>query len=74
MGLKPIYSSHSGENISNIVFELAKELQFEENLRWFVLDNATNNDTAIENIEKFVLTLIELDSTLKNDDFVVLVI
>lgn len=42
--------SHAGVNIAREVLKVIKDFELEAIVGWFVLDNAQNNDTAIEEI------------------------
>ena len=50
LGFKPLTSTHTGQNIGDIVFDLAKSFGILSKLGYCVLDNAPNNDTAIARI------------------------
>ena len=48
LGLPQLHGRHSGENIAHIVRETLQIFDIDESrLGYFVLDNATNNDTAV---------------------------
>jgi len=47
IGLKHVTGKHDGEKIASHVSEVIKELGIGNKLGFFMLDNATNNDTAI---------------------------
>lgn len=53
LGLKRLEGRHSGENQAGIVWDLATELGFEEEIGYCTLDNASNNDTAMNELERF---------------------
>ena len=44
------YATHSGENQAEIIIQVIKEFQLEDQIGYFVIDNTSNNDTAIEAI------------------------
>lgn len=49
LGLPQLHGCHSGESIAHVVSEILQIFEIDETrLGYFVLDNATNNDTAIE--------------------------
>lgn len=49
IGLPVLHGKHSGENIANVVEATIESFQIEPyQIGYFVLDNATNNDTAIK--------------------------
>lgn len=53
LGLPTLHGSHSGDNIASVVSSTLRLFQIEkEQLGYFVLDNATNNDSAIEALTK----------------------
>ena len=54
LALKEMKGGHTGEDMADIVFQVAKEFGIVKNLGWFVLDNATSNDKAIEFLEKYI--------------------
>jgi hypothetical protein len=50
--MRRIYGEHTGENVRLIIIKLLKEYNFGEDLiKYFILDNASLNDTAV----KFIL-------------------
>ena len=48
IAIRELNGDHDGENISEIVHMVAKEFEFVDRFGYFVGDNATNNDTAME--------------------------
>lgn len=53
LGMRRIYGEHSGENIASVVIELLKEYNIGgELVGYFMLDNASSNDAAVEFILK----------------------
>ena len=51
LGLPQLHGCHSGENIAHVVAETLQTFEIDKTrLGYFVLDNATNNDTAIESL------------------------
>ena len=49
LGLKEIDGRHTGENLANCVSQVFNENGLpSERIGWYILDNAMNNDTAIE--------------------------
>jgi hypothetical protein len=54
IAFRRIFSSHSGDNQAEVLLDIIKELGFERNVGYFVSDNASSNDSAVE------LALIEL--------------
>jgi hypothetical protein len=45
--MKEIFGEHKGEYLAPVIYEIAKQFGIENNLGWFVIDNATNNDTTL---------------------------
>ncbi|ERF76287.1 hypothetical protein EPUS_04144 [Endocarpon pusillum Z07020] len=56
LGIREIYGDHRGENIGQTVVDVIREFQAESGLGAFVLDNASNNDTAV----RYILNELEL--------------
>lgn len=54
LGLSPFYDSHEGVNIAQDVYRIAKTYGIVSKLGYFVLDNARNNDTAIDALAKLL--------------------
>ena len=53
LGMRRIYGEHSGENIGSIVIEVLREYNIGGDLvGYFMLDNASSNDAAVEFILK----------------------
>ena len=50
IGLRRVIGSHAGEIIAEQVVQVIQEYGFEKKLGYFVLDNATSNDTCVEAI------------------------
>ena len=48
LGLLQVESSHTGENIADSVGEIISEFDLQDRIGYFVLDNASNNDSCIE--------------------------
>lgn len=46
--MRPIYGSHTGENIASVLIDVIKDLGIDENIGFTTSDNALNNDTANE--------------------------
>jgi hypothetical protein len=59
LGLPELVKRHSGENIAAEIVEVIKSFELEEKVGYFTLDNAGNNDTAMEVIAE----VLGLDST-----------
>jgi len=54
LGLRRLKGPHSGENIAEAVIPLLKTFDITENLGFFIADNASTNDTAINHILRAV--------------------
>jgi hypothetical protein len=54
LALKEIHGSHSGENMALLIFEVIKEFGFEDNIGYFVMDNADSNDKALEVLNELI--------------------
>jgi hypothetical protein len=52
LAIREVLGVHSGVNIANVVYEVAQEFLFDNRIGYFVGDNATNNDTAIEHLNR----------------------
>jgi hypothetical protein len=50
LGLKRIQGSHSGENMAQSIITVIEEYELKDRLGYFVLDNATSNDTCVREI------------------------
>src|SRR5436305_9128747 len=51
LAIREVKGSHTGKNISEIVYEVAKEYGMVEKLGFFMMDGASNNDTSIEELD-----------------------
>jgi hypothetical protein len=53
LGIRRVYGEHTGENLGSVVLELLKEYDISgDQIGYFMLDNASSNDTAVEFILK----------------------
>src|SRR5438552_12897195 len=52
LGLPQVEGSHTGDNIAQGVEAIIREFNLENRIGYFVLDNASNNDTCIEALAK----------------------
>jgi hypothetical protein len=50
IGFREVEGRHIGENIAEVLLRLIEEYELEDDLGCFVADNASNNDTAIEEV------------------------
>ncbi|KAG4275822.1 hypothetical protein FPRO04_14338 [Fusarium proliferatum] len=52
LGIRRVYGEHTGENIGSVILELLREYNVSrDQIGYFMLDNASSNDTAV----KFIL-------------------
>jgi hypothetical protein len=47
IAMRPIEGPHTGENQAQVIAEVIKDYEIKDQLRYFMTDNAGNNDTAI---------------------------
>jgi hypothetical protein len=47
---RELEKEHTEDNIADIVYDVTKECGIVENLGYFMMDNAPNNDTALESL------------------------
>ena len=53
LGIRRVYGEHTGENLGSVVLELLKEYDISgDQIGYFMLDNASSNDIAVEFILK----------------------
>ncbi len=53
LGIRRVYGEHTGENVGSIILELLKEYDISgDRIGYFILNNASSNDTAVEFILK----------------------
>jgi hypothetical protein len=53
LGIRRVYGEHTGENIGSVILELLREYDVGgDQIGYFMLDNASSNDTAVEFILK----------------------
>jgi hypothetical protein len=45
-----IHGRHTGITLSRIVLEVIQEYEIEEKVGYFMIDNASNNDTMMEEL------------------------
>jgi hypothetical protein len=50
LGLRRIEGSHSGENMAQSIIAVIEEYELRDRLGYFMLDNATSNDTCVREI------------------------
>ena len=52
LAVKEIEGNHHGENLAPLVMEVIKDWEIAEQLGYFVMDNASNNDTMMRQISR----------------------
>ena len=53
LGLRRLRGTHSGENIAEVVLKVVRTYELTgDQIGWFVLDNATSNDTCVAEVLK----------------------
>ena len=52
LAIRELDEAHTGENISEVVYDVAKEYGIVDNLGYFMMDNAKNNDMSLEELNK----------------------
>lgn len=59
LGLRELIGEHSGENIAGVVADVIRDYRIASRIGYFVLDNAKNNDTALQMLS----TTLTIDPT-----------
>ena len=57
IALPKLLGVHSGENIAFTTVEVLKQYEIQNNVGYFMFDNASNNDTAVEHINELLANL-----------------
>ena len=52
LGLKPMYGAHSGVAIAEELLTTMREFKISDRVGYFIADNASNNDTALQEVAK----------------------
>jgi hypothetical protein len=60
LGFEPLYGTHSGINLSSVLFELFQKHQITNRVLAITTDNASNNNTLMSSIQESIQSL-ELD-------------
>ncbi|KAF6515467.1 hypothetical protein HZS61_005373 [Fusarium oxysporum f. sp. conglutinans] len=64
LGIRRVYGEHTGENIGSVILELLREYDVGgDQIGYFMLDNASSNDTAVEFILKELLPMDDAQAT-----------
>lgn len=56
LALLLLYKTHEGVNITRSILKVIKNYQIKAKLGYFILNNASNNDTAIKKLERLLHT------------------
>jgi hypothetical protein len=51
LGFEPLHGSHSGTNLSTVLFELLQQYEITDRVLSITTDNASNNVTLMESIQ-----------------------
>ena len=54
--IRELEEEYTGENIADVVYDVAKEYCIVEELGYFMMDNATNNDRALKSLNSQIQT------------------
>jgi hypothetical protein len=57
LGLREIEGTHTGENLCTVLLQILSEYNIWTKIRYFVMDNATNNDTMLDAFTEHAETL-----------------
>src|SRR5579859_6500937 len=57
IALPKLLGVHSGENIAFTTVEVVKQYEIQNNVGYFMFNNVSNNDTAVEHINKLLANL-----------------
>src|SRR5438876_1232296 len=61
LGLQQIKGQHSGENLAEVISQIFNSFQINKNLGFFILDNASINDTCIAKLsEEFLSSYFQI--------------
>ena len=52
LAIRELEEEHTGENISQVVYDVVQEYRIEDELGYFMMDNVTNNDTALRHLDQ----------------------
>lgn len=48
--MREVSGRHTGANLAEVVLEVIKEWEIQDNLGYFMMDNANNNDTMLKDV------------------------
>jgi hypothetical protein len=52
LGFKPLYGSHTGQNLSNVLLETLVNLEIQDRVFGLTTDNASNNKTLVDSLDQ----------------------
>jgi hypothetical protein len=55
IALKRLYETYFGENMSSLLIEIINNFDLKERLKYFIINNASSNDTCVYHILIFLL-------------------
>ena len=55
LAIRELEKEHTGENIAQSVYDVVKDYNIVKNLGYFMMDNAGNNDTALEELNSLII-------------------
>jgi hypothetical protein len=55
LAIRELEKEHTGENIGESVYDVIKDYNIVKNLGYFIMDNASNNDTALEELNSLII-------------------
>ena len=55
LAIRELEKEHTGENIAQSVYDAIKDYNIVNNLGYFIMDNASNNDTALKELNSFII-------------------
>jgi len=57
LGLKRLYGPHTGANMASLLIEVIKTYDISKRLGYCMIDNASDNDTALDTVEDYMQSL-----------------
>ena len=55
LAIRELEKEHTGENIAQSVYDVIKDYNIVNNLGYFIMDNASNNDTALKELSSLII-------------------
>ena len=62
IAIRELHSPHSRENQAEVIIQVIKDYALERKIRYFVIDNITNNDIAINIVLKTLLPYLSTEA------------